>query len=480
MLDLYIVAESHPLHNFFSDPDDHHYYCCGECQGLFPTLSSLSKHKKICTGSKDLSALDRYYAYHCSYLIKLFKCCTSCQHSESCPILTSRSDEAQEKTSNASSKIRGRRTRRAPKNRTKMTESDANAKQRLGPSQPKRRRTKTEKNNINVQEDIEKTEITEKDMHSSQTVNNIHVLESEKDGCVSIKPEGAIERKTIAEEISRIEAGTGTVSREIEQSESQISDRQAIRQDANLNAPDDKRTNDITSQGKSPEESAADDSTCDTNPSTDVDALLKIMTKYKQNPQVNDGSDTPCFQCPVCDWKTVHLGFFARHINSHSDQAVKGDWRCRKCDFKCSDPSELKLHIGDNHAVKLSKGKLKPKVSDNDANGHTAESMKKYQVTIPAQGGKNCTFYKCAVCGWKSAHIGFFGRHLRTHNGTEPNSKWTCNECDFECVTTSELKLHAKKHRRTFMCEYCSRRFSTKQELSRHVNLHTGILSIDT
>ena len=118
----------------------------------------------------------------------------------------------------------------------------------------------------------------------------------------------------------------------------------------------------------------------------------------------------------------------------------------------------------------------KDKPKQTPRNLSISEQLSKFRQEFPVEGkAAKALFYVCDVCNWKTRHMGFFLRHQKCHNGSVAGSRWACEECDFTCKSTNELKIHTDKHTKPFMCEFCSRRFARKMDLSRHLYLHSGI-----
>ena len=71
---------------FVADPDDCHYYCCGGCSGLFPTLGVLTRHKRHCTGKPSVTECKLFACkVECQVLLQITSNCRqTCTHVEGC------------------------------------------------------------------------------------------------------------------------------------------------------------------------------------------------------------------------------------------------------------------------------------------------------------------------------------------------------------------------------------------------------------
>ncbi len=88
------------------------------------------------------------------------------------------------------------------------------------------------------------------------------------------------------------------------------------------------------------------------------------------------------------------------------------------------------------------------------------------------EGKDGVQAYHCKLCTKVSKHIGFFHRHNETcHNAGE---QWKCEQCEFVCLTKSQLKLHNNKHIKPYLCEFCSHSFAQYKDMKIHVMRHTG------
>ncbi|CAL4077501.1 unnamed protein product, partial [Meganyctiphanes norvegica] len=108
-------------------------------------------------------------------------------------------------------------------------------------------------------------------------------------------------------------------------------------------------------------------------------------------------------------------------------------YECPECDYKCTLPYYLKIHMKTCVVKKL---------------------------------------YECVECDYKCAKRSEMEIHQMTHRGEEP---YSCSECGYKCIHPFYLKRHMRTHtgEKPFACTFCEYKFSQKCHLKRHMRIHT-------
>ena len=97
-------------------------------------------------------------------------------------------------------------------------------------------------------------------------------------------------------------------------------------------------------------------------------------------------------------------------------------------------------------------------------------------------------YQTCDECGKVYQNKTKLAEHKRTCHQLPPNVKleWACDQCSFVVRRTNQKALtfgittHTATHQpdrvKPWMCEFCSKRFTKKEDWLGHMNVHRGIL----
>ena len=101
---------------------------------------------------------------------------------------------------------------------------------------------------------------------------------------------------------------------------------------------------------------------------------------------------------------------------------------------------------------------------------HTGACIREvFERGVTSQKKKTIETHRCFVCSKPFSLKGNLSRHLRTHFGQEP---FSCENCSITFLQKSNLKRHCRTHesssKKTFICKVCSKTFANKYNLSRH------------
>ncbi|GFO13802.1 Zinc finger y-chromosomal protein 1 [Plakobranchus ocellatus] len=132
-------------------------------------------------------------------------------------------------------------------------------------------------------------------------------------------------------------------------------------------------------------------------------------------------------KCPKCDFQGYYAQQYRNHIASHGDDIQK----CKCCSFLSLDTEELLQHFKENHP--------------------------------------RCI---CPECGYMAEHAYIIKRHMMRHD----IKSCTCNICGKVYKDMYILKMHIKMVHMPaevlFECDVCSKKFTRKAHLKRHMRIH--------
>jgi len=195
-------------------------------------------------------------------------------------------------------------------------------------------------------------------------------------------------------------------------------------------------------------------------------------------------------QCPYCEYTGKSRQRVLRHIKTvHEGQKVKRSLtsQCDMCEYRCSGPSKLALHMGAKHGIN---GELfYCDQCDFTSNYITSvNNHKKWK--------HDGEVYSCSYCDFTTRFKQFLQNHIdNKHLGIKHNCdecdyagasaqclishknsqhlgiKYPCDQCDYKASQQGSLYLHKKaKHENVrFNCSFCDFSASFKGNLRAHI-----------
>ncbi|KAK9882644.1 hypothetical protein WA026_022513 [Henosepilachna vigintioctopunctata] len=196
---------------------------------------------------------------------------------------------------------------------------------------------------------------------------------------------------------------------------------------------------------------------------------IKLLVKHCRN----TGHPIPRrYQCETCLMKFLTKSSLKSHLRIHSKEQP---YICEICKMKFSLNSNLQRH----------------------KRRHTGEKdffceicgrgfIQKYTLTIHMRLHNGETPYKCQECGKGYRAKSLLTQHLNKHKGLETyyhqhylkhgSLKVECSICKKQ-LTKSGLYTHMKVQHgdglKTFLCNLCGKKYSSKKYLEIHMNIHT-------
>ncbi|XP_041091100.1 zinc finger protein 1035 [Polyodon spathula] len=156
------------------------------------------------------------------------------------------------------------------------------------------------------------------------------------------------------------------------------------------------------------------------------------------------------YRCSFCGLRFIQSGHLRGHLRVHGTR-----YQCDKCKKVCATLAELFKH--------------KRVHRKGGPQGDEAEAKWK---GVPDGGQGEDRLYECETCKKRFSLASHLQRHSRSHAG---QTTFKCSECGQVFGTAQSLKLHWHKHRSfNLTCRFCSKAFSQRGSLVRHIRIHTG------
>ncbi|XP_069101398.1 uncharacterized protein [Argopecten irradians] len=195
-------------------------------------------------------------------------------------------------------------------------------------------------------------------------------------------------------------------------------------------------------------------------------------------------SDLEKMKCSKCDFQAYYLQQYQTHIASHTDDVHK----CKCCNYVTFDMNDLLSHFKENHPRCICTECdfmaehayiIKRHMMRHSANGCTCDlcgrvykdhyilKMHIKMVHMPAE-----VLFECTVCSKKFTRKAHLKRHLRIH---EPEKPFKCPHCDYRGCERSDISKHLLIHEEPkHVCEVCNKAFRHMKNKELHLKRHNG------
>lgn len=204
------------------------------------------------------------------------------------------------------------------------------------------------------------------------------------------------------------------------------------------------------------------------NQKLDTKALLKDHVRNHFKPYV----------CLICDKELIGDAQYDYHINhAHSIHLkAKRSFKCRLCLERFSSDELLKKHVKQLHhkakPEKISKGFSGVPVACNFcARIFSTEAAAIRHQLMTHSEDYNYKKFICDYCRKGFSRKNNLILHIRTHTGVKP---FHCEKCPKQFANPSGLITHQRTHsgERPYQCPYCDKRYMHSTDLRRHRRSH--------
>ncbi|XP_058054974.1 zinc finger protein 502-like [Anopheles bellator] len=100
------------------------------------------------------------------------------------------------------------------------------------------------------------------------------------------------------------------------------------------------------------------------------------------------------------------------------------------------------------------------------------QKRSQYQTHLEAHLARECSNFRCDVCGAQLENARMLRLHRKTH--VPPSKLWSCQMCNKKYTTKNLLEVHMNSHtgERPYKCSICAKDFSSKYVMAVHMKTH--------
>lgn len=98
-------------------------------------------------------------------------------------------------------------------------------------------------------------------------------------------------------------------------------------------------------------------------------------------------------------------------------------------------------------------------------------------ISIHLKTDHNERIYVCSVCGLDFRKRNPYNDHMDEHTAATADGTYECEICKISFSDARQFRIHKKTHSVTtkiWPCKACGKKFSSKNLLDEHMNMHTG------
>ncbi|BFZ25071.1 hypothetical protein BsWGS_28110 [Bradybaena similaris] len=189
-------------------------------------------------------------------------------------------------------------------------------------------------------------------------------------------------------------------------------------------------------------------------------------------------------KCPKCDFQGYYVQQYRNHIATHGDDIQK----CKCCSYLSLDGDELLEHFKEyhprcfcsecgymaEHAYIIKRHMMRHDTKSCTCNmcGKVYKDMYILKMHIKMVHMPAEVLFECNVCSKKFTRKAHLKRHLRIH---EPEKPYKCPVCDYRGCEKSDISKHMLIHEEPkHTCERCGKTFRHIKNKELHVKRHYG------